>query len=977
MAARNSKKTQPTTKTTKAARTTSRKPSARRGSGSGASRKPRQAKAKPKSKSPLRPEIISIICIACGLLLMFGLYFGSSTGLFGAILTGLLAGLFGVGAYLSPMLVIGASLVVMLGRSHQVSKSKLFVTLLVFWCVLAFVHMNSALGGGAAAAKGVWGYISTTYTMGDVHNGGLFGALLGDLLYHMFGSKGQYVVLTTICIVSLIFITGRSLAALFVRAYDWVAARWADAKTRREEGYDYIDYDDDDEYDDEYNDEYEGEDYADEEDIEPIQPIRPAKPQSKDNRPAQRSMPSIRSIFSTPAAPEADKKGARRVPDHVIDPEGATGETAPDSEQKLDLAIKGLKNNPVEYYHALGKKPVGELVPPDHDSVPENDVVIPLPKLSGFHDDEAMADASAEAGGCDAEDTYDAEDIDDSGIEVRGVGVEGYVPETVDLDSDADANLDDFVPTGKAKNKELILEEMSLIDRAMRSAVKPAKKYEMPPLSLLSDNPYVPPMNSKAEVLENSRKLEETLKSFGVEARVVEVSKGPTVTRYELSPGAGVKVAKIANLADDLALSLAAVGIRIEAPVPGKSVVGIEIPNREVQSVYLKEVLDDAAFWSHSSKLAFAAGKDIAGNTVIADIARMPHLLIAGATGSGKSVCINTLITSILYKAHPDEVKLLMIDPKVVELSIYNGIPHLIIPVVTDPKKAAGALNWAVREMDLRYNSFAETQTRDLKGYNQWREANGEDAIPQIVVIVDELADLMMTASKEVEEAICRLAQKARAAGIHLVIATQRPSVDVITGLIKANIPSRLAFAVSSGIDSRTILDSYGAEKLLGKGDMLFAPAGLGKPQRIQGAFISDKEVSNLVAFIKAQGEHEYDPALVERVTSNVKEEAFIDEDEDEFLQDAIEYLVEREKASVSNLQRRFRIGYNRASRLMEDLENRGIVGPEDGAKPRKVLMTTYQFMEYKERRAQRAAGIDPDADTDIHMPADDGDAPF
>jgi len=478
-------------------------------------------------------------------------------------------------------------------------------------------------------------------------------------------------------------------------------------------------------------------------------------------------------------------------------------------------------------------------------------------------------------------------------------------------------------------------------------------QYIFPPVELLRENTYQASLSSRAQILENSKKLEETLKSFGVTARVVEVSKGPTVTRYELSPGSGVKVSKISGLSDDLALNLAAESIRVEAPIPGKSVVGIEIPNKDLQAVYLREVIDDEAFWSHPSKLSFAMGKDIAGNIVVADIARMPHLLIAGSTGSGKSVCINTLVTSIIYKATPSEVKLLMIDPKVVELSVYNGIPHLLIPVVTDPKKASGALSWAVREMEVRYNAFAESRVRDLAGYNEYLVANGQEKLPQIVIIIDELADLMMTCGKEVEESICRLAQKARAAGIHLIVATQRPSVDVITGLIKANVPSRLAFAVSSGTDSRTILDMTGAEKLLGKGDMLFSPVGLSKPRRIQGSFISDKEVENIVDFIKQDIDLDAAEEMIEKITAVPDADPFSTES-DPLIEEAIAFIVEREKASTSMLQRKFRIGYNRAARIMEELEGRGLVGPEDGAKPRKVLMTPYQHREYVQRRQEQ-----------------------
>lgn len=487
---------------------------------------------------------------------------------------------------------------------------------------------------------------------------------------------------------------------------------------------------------------------------------------------------------------------------------------------------------------------------------------------------------------------------------------------------------------------------------------EPAEKpYVFPPISLLGRDPGNSGGSGILEQQKNGRKLEMTLKSFGVEARVINVSAGPTVTRYEVSPSQGVKVSKIVNLADDIALNLAASGIRIEAPIPGKAAVGIEVPNKETKSVYLRTVLESDAFRKHPSKLAFALGEDITGNPIVTDIAKMPHLLIAGATGSGKSVCINTLITSILYKADPKEVKLLLVDPKVVELSVYNGIPHLLIPVVTDPKKASAALNWAVREMLERYNDFAACGVRDIKGFNAMKEEKGEleAKMPQIVIIIDELADLMMAAPGEVEDSICRLAQMARAAGMHLIIATQRPSVDVITGVIKANIPSRLAFAVSSGIDSRTILDMVGAEKLLGKGDMLFYPSGQAKPSRIQGAFVTDKEVEQIVDFLRKSSRPGYTQEMVDQITAVAKTASGLSEETDEFFEQAVDLILEKEKASVSMLQRQFRIGYNRAARLMDELERRGLVGPEEGSKPRKVLITRAQWEEMQSPTEENA----------------------
>lgn len=480
--------------------------------------------------------------------------------------------------------------------------------------------------------------------------------------------------------------------------------------------------------------------------------------------------------------------------------------------------------------------------------------------------------------------------------------------------------------------------------------------YEYPPVEILSTNTKRAARGGAKLLADTAAKLQKTLYSFGVSAKVENVSVGPTITRYELKPAEGTRVSKIANLADDIALNLAAETIRIEAPIPGKQAVGIEVPNKEKEAVHLREVIESEEFLNNKSKLSVALGKDVAGKTIVADIGKMPHVLIAGSTGSGKSVCINTIITSIIYNAKPSEVKLVMVDPKVVELSVYNGIPHLLIPVVTDPKKAAGALAWAVQEMDDRYNKFAQKGVRDLKGYNKAIEKENENAkLPQIVIIIDELADLMMVAAKEVEEAICRLAQKARAAGMHLVIATQRPSVDVITGLIKANVPSRIAFAVSSQIDSRTILDSTGAEKLLGKGDMLFYPVGASKPVRIQGAFVSDDEVEKIVDFIKMNaGEVSYSEDIIESIEKNNKSDKELlesessEDDSDPFLQDAIETVIETGQASTSFIQRRFKVGYARAGRIIDQMEERGIISGYQGSKPREVLMTKERWEELK-----------------------------
>lgn len=479
------------------------------------------------------------------------------------------------------------------------------------------------------------------------------------------------------------------------------------------------------------------------------------------------------------------------------------------------------------------------------------------------------------------------------------------------------------------------------LEEKISKSVLKTIEYACPSINLLNDNKFIKlKKEDKKELLNNANKLEETLMSFGVETKVTQVTKGPSVTRFELQPSVGVKVSKIVHLADDIALNLAAQDVRIEAPIPGKSAVGIEVPNRELTPVYLKEVLDSDEFKKCNKNLAFAIGKDIAGNCVVSDLSKMPHLLIAGATGSGKSVCINTLIISLIYKYSPGDVKLLMIDPKVVELNIYNDIPHLLIPVVTDPKKAAGALYWAVNEMTRRYKLFAESNVRSVESYNELLKKGKEgEKLPLIVIVIDELADLMMACANDIEDYIGRLAQMARAAGMYLVIATQRPSVDVITGVIKANIPSRISFAVSSQIDSRTILDMGGAEKLLGKGDMLFYPSGESKPIRVQGAFISEEEVERVVDFIKQQqcGELEYEDSIINEINTSVE---INNEDRDELLDEAIKIIVDLDKASTSLLQRKLRIGYNRAARIMDQMEERGIISQRDGSKPREVLIS-------------------------------------
>ena len=804
-------------------------------------------KKQAESKSSfLKDEITILIALAVCILLMIS-HFGVG-GIIGSAVSNLLFGLFGILAYVIPILAFIGIAFVVSNKGNVLAYIKIVACILLtlMFCTLCQLIMNE--------------YIPDTkifeyFKMSKMHKdgGGLVGGIMVSLLCPSIGTIGTYVIAIIVSIISFVLITEKS----FIGGVKKGSAKAYEAAKH---------------------------------DVQ----------KHKENRERARERKQLQI-----------------------------------EEKRKDRVVSG-----VSFDTTIAKKSpeLHEITVPQ---IPEEVEAIPMEEL--FH---------AEPSGQFV--INRAEPVSNEVVEeVVEEIFEEAVPEVVEKQTRTRQKTTE-------SRKEVESETTQVEAEIQQKEEKPKKIYKFPPLSLLQKG-KAGGGDSDAHLRATALKLEQTLQNFNVNVTVTNVSCGPSVTRYELQPEQGVKVSKIVGLADDIKLNLAASDIRIEAPIPGKAAVGIEVPNKENSAVMLRDLLESPEFKSHDSKIAFATGRDIAGKTVVADIAKMPHVLIAGSTGSGKSVCINTLIMSILYKASPEEVKLIMIDPKVVELSVYNGIPHLLIPVVTDPKKAAGALNWAVAEMTRRYQFFAECNVRDLKGYNSKVEAikdiedeNKREKLPQIVVIVDELADLMMVAPGEVEEAICRLAQLARAAGIHLVLATQRPSVNVITGLIKANMPSRIAFAVSSGVDSRTIIDMNGAEKLLGKGDMLFYPAGYPKPIRVQGSFVSDKEVQAVVDYLISNGDGvTYSEEITNHMNSSgtgagasVSSGGMAD-DKDVYFVDAAKFVIDKDKASIGMLQRVFKIGFNRAARIMDQLCEAGVVGEEEGTKPRKVLMSMEQFEQY------------------------------
>ena len=809
------------------------------------------AKANKKNSNSFADEIIIILLFGISVFFLISCF--GYGGKVGNIASNLLFGLFGIGAYIFPVLLFVGGTFLISNKKNKVATIKFVAAVFLYIAICTFAQAITY--DYIPGQKILEIYAKSKEAR---YYGGLLGGAITSLLFPLIGKIGTYILIIITTIVSLVLISEHS----FLRGI--------------EKGSKKI-------YDTAKND--------------------------ANRRRKQRQ--AVKNEVSNEEKP--DNKSFRRKSS------GVTFDTKIENkEQKPSDSMRELINS--------------------GDFSPENAICIDdIDEIINESDTVEEVNYSPEI-----------EEIEEVTYipEIEEAEEVTYTPELVEIDEfDSYEEVDDFIPEPVETN--------NIIDQE--------KAYEFPPIDLLKKGDSRVKGDSDSHLQETVNKLQNTLKNFGVNVKITDVSCGPTVTRYEIQPEKGVKVSKIVNLADDIKLNLAATDIRIEAPIPGKAAIGIEVPNKTNVSVMLRDLIETNEFKNSTSKLSFAAGKDIGGKVVVTDIAKMPHLLIAGATGSGKSVCINTIIMSILYKARPDEVKLIMIDPKVVELSIYNGIPHLMIPVVTDPKKAAGALQWGVNEMLDRYQKFADLAVRDLEHYNlkitEAKKANPDselEVLPQILIIVDELADLMMAAPGEVEDSICRLAQLARAAGIHLVIATQRPSVNVITGLIKANMPSRMAFSVSSGIDSRTILDMVGAEKLLGKGDMLFYPQGYPKPVRVQGAFVSENEVNAVVEFLSSQNKKVvYNSEIEERINNaQVNSNTTHETDEfDSYFLEAGKYIIEKDKASIGLLQRVFKIGFNRAARIMDQLASVGVVGEEEGTKPRKILMTMEEFEQFIEER--------------------------
>lgn len=853
---------------------------------------------------------IGLIALFVLMVILFCCNFGM-IGPVGDAVSGFLFGVFGFTAYVAPVLLFLAVAFRFANEGNPNAMRKIIAGFALF--IILGAVCDLIVGHPAAPDAGTTGYdVKAIYERcRDSRNGGgVLGGSLSFLLYHYLGTIGTVLVLLLCSVISLILVTEKSLLKSVKEGGSRMRERSREDAERRREA-------------------------AEQRREEAEQRKEDAGRRKEATRLRRQEQEEQRRLKAEVKENEKILRMEKKVSGVMLDTALLKPEEQSHRDDIHEIMFSEEAEEPVQEMPAAAEFDFEKVRIRSMHQVSINDVVQEEQERDGEAVEEALWTAEPKP---DTSTIEAQEDVSQSiRIHKEGVSAGGTGTHTAPERPAAPAPVSDIQKDINHGEKRI------------------PKKYMFPPLSLLQKGAKAAGDSTK-ELKETAMHLQQTLNTFGVRVTITDISQGPSVTRYELQPEQGVKVSKIVGLTDDIKLNLAATDIRIEAPIPGKAAIGIEVPNKENMTVALRDLLECREFKEFPSNLAFAVGKDIAGQTVVSDIAKMPHMLIAGSTGSGKSVCINTLIMSILYKAHPDDVKLIMVDPKVVELSVYNGIPHLLIPVVTDPKKASAALHWGVSEMEDRYRRFADYNVRDLKGYNKkvesMREGGDEQApakMPQIVIIVDELADLMMVCPGEVEESICRLAQLARAAGIHLIIATQRPSVDVITGLIKANMPSRVAFAVSSGVDSRTILDMNGAEKLLGKGDMLFYPQGYSKPARIQGAFVSDKEVSDVVDYLKNQALGNVYAEEVEEKIMNIGSGSGGSSPEggsdlDEFFEKAGKFIIEQDKASIGALQRLLKIGFNRAARIMDQLCEYGVVDKGEGTKPRKILMSPEQF---------------------------------
>lgn len=904
---------------------------------------------------------IGLIVLFVAMLILFCCNFGI-IGPVGNVISGILFGIFGFTAYIAPIVIFLAVAFWFANEGNPTAVRKMIAGVVLFLMLGVICDLIARTAGSMEQYD-----IKLLYTNCSTgkKGGGILAGSICYLLLHYLETVGTVLVVLLCSVISLILVTERSFLSSMRNGGDRIremsredaARRRENAEIRRQEQ-------------EERTSQREEARRIREEERRIREEERRLRAEEKENEQILNAVPrrekKVTGVMMDTSLKKQDTQPAGRRDDihEIVYEEDA--QEAPEVEETRVTSSDFDKINVTDMHQVTMQEAVDDV---SYENIPVEEVSSaatfkkPFERRESWQEEAALLTPQAEAIRIHKEDIPEPDNTPvESGWPNRGM--QQMQPEQDPYEVPSESRVRPKITAPEPPKGNSLAEDQIHKDIA-KAAKQPPAEYRIPPLSLLQKGKAATGDSSR-ELKETAMRLQQTLNTFGVKVTITDISQGPSVTRYELQPEQGVKVSKIVGLADDIKLNLAATDIRIEAPIPGKAAIGIEVPNKENMTVALRDLLESKEFREFNSNIAFAVGKDIAGKTVVADIAKMPHMLIAGATGSGKSVCINTLIMSILYKAHPDDVKLIMVDPKVVELSVYNGIPHLLIPVVTDPKKASAALHWGVSEMEDRYRKFADYNVRDLKGYNKKIETmpvpEGEERpkkMPQIVIIVDELADLMMVCPGEVEESICRLAQLARAAGIHLIIATQRPSVDVITGLIKANMPSRVAFSVSSGVDSRTILDMNGAEKLLGKGDMLFYPQGYSKPARVQGAFVSDKEVSDVVDYLKNQTLGNVYNSYAEDIEEKIKNIGSSGgssgsgsgggNDRDEYFEEAARFIIDKDKASIGMLQRVLKIGFNRAARIMDQLCEYGVVGEEEGTKPRKVLMSMEQFEQLLE----------------------------